>query len=210
MFLLGERWGFMSAKNYRPIKFLDRMEGNNHIVLLYDNPKYADVVIARYLLNGLQKGESCIFFSPDEPKTIEERLSAKGIDVDSYKQANSLRIYRTERSDAGKLDMLSTLRRIREESTKGMRPPYRFVGRTITDTETKEGMTLGLAVEKSGHEHFEEFDCSQMCYYDISGIEQSRRDEWIRGLLKNHHHVIYASEPDKAVAFETMLLEDVE
>jgi hypothetical protein len=47
-----------------------------------------------------------------------------------------------------------------------------------------------------------------MCYYPISGIEQSRRDEWIRGLLKNHHHVIYASEPDRAVAFETMLLED--
>jgi hypothetical protein len=26
--------------------------------------------------------------------------------------------------------------------------------------------------------------------------------------LKNHHQVIYASEPDRAVAFETMLLED--
>jgi hypothetical protein len=26
--------------NYRPIKFLDRMEGNNHIVLLYDSQKY--------------------------------------------------------------------------------------------------------------------------------------------------------------------------
>ena len=27
-----------------------------------------------------------------------------------------------------------------------------------------------------------------------------------RGLLKNHHHVIYASDPEKAVAFETDLL----
>lgn len=48
----------MSAEkaNYRPIKFLDRMERNNHIVLLYDNEEYADLVISRYLLNGLQKG----------------------------------------------------------------------------------------------------------------------------------------------------------
>jgi hypothetical protein len=91
-----------------------------------------------------------------------------------------------------------------------MKPPYRFVGRTITDTETKEGMKLGLVVERTGHEHFEDFDCSQMCYYEISRIERSRRDEWITGLLKNHHHVVYASEPDKAVAFETMLLEDEE
>jgi hypothetical protein len=46
---------------YRPINFIDRIEGNNHIVLLYDDQKYADLVIARYISNGLEKGESCIF-----------------------------------------------------------------------------------------------------------------------------------------------------
>jgi MEDS: MEthanogen/methylotroph, DcmR Sensory domain len=198
--------------NYRPIKFLDRMEGNNHMVLLYDNQKYADLIIARYFLNGLQKGESCIFFTTDKPEIIEERLSAEGIDVDSYKRTNSLRIFYIERYDVNnnKLDALGTLKLIREEATRGMKPPYRFVGRTIMETGTIEGMNLGLVVEKIGHEHFEEFDNSQLCYYDISGIEQSKRDEWIRELLKNHHYVIYASEPDKAVAFETMLLEPEE
>jgi hypothetical protein len=184
------------------------MEGNKHTVLLYDNQKYADLIIARYLLNGLKKGESCIFFTSDRPETVEKRLSAQGIDVDSYEQKNSLRIFSIERSDENKVDTLRTLKRIREEATRGMNPPYRFVGRTITDTTTIEGMKLGMTVEKTGHEHFEEFDNSQLCYYDISGIEKSKRDEWITGLLKNHHHVIYASEPDKAVAFETMLLEE--
>ena len=197
--------------SYRPIKLLDKMEGKNHIVLLYSNEKkYADLVIARYLLNGLQKGESCIFFTSDKPETIEGRLFAKGIDVDSYKGTNSLRIFCIERSSANRIDALDTLKSIREEATRGMKPPYRFVGRTIRDTGTIEGMSLGLAVEKTGHEHFEEFDNSQLCYYDISEIEQSKRDEWIRGLLKTHHYVIYASEPDKAVAFETKLLEPEE
>ncbi len=197
--------------SYRPIKLLDKMEGKNHIVLLYSNEKkYADLVIARYLLNGLQKGESCIFFTSDKPETIEGRLFAKGIDVDSYKGTNSLRIFCIERSSANRIDALDTLKSIREEATRGMKPPYRFVGRTIRDTGTIEGMSLGLVVEKTGHEHFEEFDNSQLCYYDISEIEQSKRDEWIRGLLKTHHYVIYASEPDKAVAFETMLLEPEE
>jgi hypothetical protein len=121
-----------------------------------------------------------------------------------------LRIFCIERSGANKLDVLDTLKSIREEATRGMKPPYRFVGRTIRDTGTIEGMNLGLIVEKTGHEHFEEFDNSQLCYYDISEIEQSKRNEWIRGLLKTHHYVIYASEPDKAVAFETMLLEPEE
>ena len=197
--------------SYRPIKVLDKMEGKNHIVLLYYNEKkYADLVIARYLLNGLQKGESCIFFTSDKPETIEGRLFAKGIDVDSYKGTNSLRIFCIERSGANRLDVLDTLKSIREEATRGMKPPYRFVGRTIRDTGSIEGMNLGLVVEKTGHEHFEEFDNSQLCYYDISEIEQSKRNEWIRGLLKTHHYVIYASEPDKAVAFETMLLDHEE
>ena len=196
--------------SYRPIKLLDKMEGNNHIVLLYYNENYADLVVARYLLNGLQKGESCIFFTSDKPETIEERLFVKGIDVDSYKRTNSLRIFRIEKYDTSNLDALGTLKSIREEATRGMKPPYRFVGRTIRDTGTIEGMNLGLVVERTGHEHFEEFDNSQLCYYDISRIEQSKRDEWIGGLLATHHYVIYASEPDKAVAFETMLLEPEE
>jgi hypothetical protein len=69
-------------ESYRPLKFLDRMEGNNHIVFLYDSKKYADLIIARYLLNGLQKGESCIFFTSDKPETVEASLSAEGIDFD--------------------------------------------------------------------------------------------------------------------------------
>ena len=207
MFQVGR---FMSAENYRPIKFVDRMEGNNHIVLLYDDQKYADTVIARYLANGLQKGDSCIFFTSDDPSEIEARLYAQGIDVALYKQANSLRIYSIERSDENKRDVLSTLKAIRAQATEGMKPPFRFVGRTITDTASREGMELGMVVEKTGHQHFSEFDNSQMCYYDVSEIEQSRREEWIRELLRNHHHVIYASDPDKAVAFETMLLEEEE
>jgi hypothetical protein len=39
---------------------------------------------------------------------------------------------------------------------------------------------MGLAIEKTGHDHFEDFDYSQMCYYHISKIEKSNRHEWIR------------------------------
>ena len=90
-----------------------------------------------------------------------------------------------------------------------MKLPYRFVGRTITDTQTVDGMKLGLVLEKTGHDHFDEFNCSQMCYYDISKIESTKRHGWISGLLKNHHYVIYAAESNKAVTFETMLLKDI-
>ena len=200
----------MNTENvdYHPIKYIDHLDRHKHIVLLYDNEKYAYWIISRYILNGLNNNESCIFFTSDDPKTVEERLSLEGIDVNLFKQKNSLSIYNIEKSYNDKLDILSTLKHIRKEATFGMKSPYRFVGRTITDTETKDGMTLGIALEKIGHEHFDEFECSQMCYYDISKIEQSLRPQWIANLLKNHHNVIYASEPDKAVAFDTKLLDE--
>jgi hypothetical protein len=52
-----------------------------------------------------------------------------------------------------------------------MKPPYRFVGRVITDTKTVQGMEMGLIVERTGQEHFQEFNCSELCYYEISRIE---------------------------------------
>lgn len=196
-----------NLKNYRPMKFVDRMERNKHILLLYDDQKYAYWIIGRYFHNGFAKGESCIFYTTDRPKIIEKQLSASGIDVSLFKQKNMLRIHGIDGSDDNKHDMPHTLDQMREESKRSMNPPYRFVGGTITNIGTKEGMKFSILLEKTGHQHFDEFNYSQICFYDLSKIEPTRKHEWISSLLRNHHYVIYASEPDKAVAFETALLE---
>jgi hypothetical protein len=193
-------------KNYRPMKFVDQVEKNKHILLLYDDQKYADWILGRYFHNGLAKGESCIFFTPDRSEVMERRLSAEGIDVRSFKKKNLLRIYEVERSDDNKHDKYYTRNQICEYR-KGMKPPYRFAGRMVTEIGTENGMKFQLLQETTGHQHFDEFNCSQMCHYDISRIEPTRKHEWISLLLRNHHYVIYASEPNKAVAFETALLE---
>ena len=195
------------SKNYRPMKFVDQVERNKHILLLYDNQKYAYWIIGRYFHNGLAKGESCILYTSDRPEIIEKQLSAGGIDVNLFKKKNLLRIYEIERSDDNKHDVPHIIDQIQEESKKSMKPPYRFVGGTITDIETKDGMKFSILLEKTGHQHFDEFNYSQICCYDISKIEPTRKHEWISSLLRNHHYVIYASKPNKAVAFETALLE---
>jgi DcmR-like sensory protein len=196
------------SDDYHPVKFLDQLEGNKHIVMLYDDEKNADMIIARYFLNGFNKGGSCIYFTDLDPEAIEKRLSLQGIDTARYKKEERLRIFHTETSDSGKTDVLATLRAIRSESTKGMKGPFRFAGRTITDIESIDGLMLGMQTEKTGQEHFEEFDNSQLCFYDVRKLEPSRRDEWVRGLLENHDQMIYASDPNRAVAFDTSLLEE--
>jgi hypothetical protein len=196
-----------SEKDYRPMKFIDEMEKNKHILLLYNNQKYAYWVIGRYIHNGFAKGESCIFYTSDRPEIVENQLSAEGIDVSLYKQKNMLRIHEVEKSDDSRQNLPSTLNQIREDDTKDVKLPYRRVGGNITDLQTIYGMKLSLSLEQAGHQHFDEFNYSQICYYDVSKIENTRKPEWISSLLRNHHYVIYASEPNKAVAFETALLE---
>jgi hypothetical protein len=88
-----------------------------------------------------------------------------------------------------------------------MKPQYRLAWRMVIEIGTKNGMKSQILQETTGHQHFDEFNCSQICHYDISRIEPTRKHEWISLLLRNHHYVIYASEPNKAVAFETTLLE---
>ncbi len=55
---------------------------------------------------------------------------------------------------------------------------------------------------------FEESVDSMLCFYDIRKVESSRRDKLAGALLDSHDQVINASDPDKAVEFETSLLEE--
>ena len=193
--------------SYRPKGFIDRLEDNKHIVMLYDNEKRADSIVAQYFIEGFKKGGSCIFFTDVDPVAIRRRLIAQGIDVGRYEKDNRLRIFKIPASDGGKGDALKALKAMTAETTRGMKRPFRFVGRTITDIESVNGMLQGMKLEKIGNDHFEEFGISLLCYYDIRKLERSKRGQWIRGLLDNHNSVIYASGAGKAVAFETALLE---
>jgi MEDS: MEthanogen/methylotroph, DcmR Sensory domain len=200
----------VSATNpaYQPVGFLDRLEGNNHLVMLYDDEKNADLMIARYFQNGLDKGGSCIFLTDGDPKSVERRLASQGIDVEGYLRENRLRIFDTRSMAIGEGDVLGAQKAITAECTRGMRPPFRFAGRTIPDIESVDGMLQGMQFEKTGQEHWLEFGISLLCFYDVRKLESSRRGEWVSGLLENHNQVIYASNPDKAVGFETSLLEE--
>ena len=192
---------------YHPVRFLDRLEGNNHMVMLYDDERNADLMIARYFQNGLNKGDSCIFLTDGDPKLTARRLASQGIDVDGYVKENRLRIFDTRSMAIGETDVLGAQKAITAECTRGMMPPFRLAGRTIPDIESVNGMRQGMQFETTGQEHWPEFGISLLCFYDVRKLESSRRDEWVKGLLENHHQVIYASHPGKAVGFETSLLE---
>jgi hypothetical protein len=190
------------------LTFLGRLEKNRHVVMLYDDDKYADLIITRYFTDGFKKGESCVFLTDEDSVSVRRRLVTQGIRADSYEKEKRLRIFKTPSPAGGRMDVVDMQRAMIAESTRGMKGPFRFVGRTIPDTRSVEGMRQGMNFEKVGNDHFDEFGVGLLCFYDIREMEPSRREEWVRGLLENHQSVVYASAPRKSVAFETSLLEE--
>jgi hypothetical protein len=179
--------------------------------MLYDDEKRADSIVAEYFAEGFKKGGSCIFFADADPAKIKRRLVAQGIDVERYEKDNRLRIFKIPpTSNRRRVSALKALKAMTAETTKGMKSPFWFVGRTIIDIESVDGMLRGMKLERVGNDHFEEFDISLLCYYDVRKMERSKRGKWIRGLLENHSSLIYASDSRKAVAFETTLLEEAD
>ena len=94
------------------------------------------------------------------------------------------------------------LKKIRSEST----PPYWIVARLIPDVSTIDGIKTELEAERLLHRHFDKYDCSFLCSYNLDEIEAEKHKLWLDHLLKNHHSVIYAVEPKNAVAFDSDLL----
>ena len=193
--------------NYPPLKDIDNLKEKNHSMVLYDNDEYGKLVKCRYIENGLKKGEHTICITHDDvDKTVDE-LASSGIDVDYYNRKNLLHVYQIEnimeRPDgiiAGYNDLLKKL-------TADSKPPYRFVGRTIPNVCTTEGIKAEIEIEKLFHSNFEKYDCSFLCPYAVNDIEGSRRPFWLKELMANHHNLIYAADPANAVTFDPDLLD---
>lgn len=193
-------------EDYGPIRFLDNLPPKSHSVLLYNDKKYAELVTSHYISKGLERGESCVYLTFEDPRKIEGSLSKSGIDVETFKQRNLLRTYKIKRSDVDEGNPYDNLRKVIRESTIGLRPPYRFYRNFVPIEKSVKGMKLELLYEQLLHENFKSLDLSLMCRHDLSEIEESARADFVETLLKNHHQVIYASEPEKAVAFDPSIL----
>ncbi|MGI9566734.1 MAG: MEDS domain-containing protein [Nitrosopumilus sp.] len=165
----------------------------------------------RFIENGLKKGEKVICFTPYNVNKLEEEIASSGIDVNYYKQQDMLYFYHIEdiakRLDGTKVgfnDMLDMLTGLDSSN------PFRVLGTAIPDVSTKDRVTAQIEGERVIHLRFENKPFSFLCPFDISDIEPEERPRWLRELSANHHNLIYATSPDKAVAFETDLLNPVD
>lgn len=193
-------------KNYPPLQDVDNLLEKNHSMVLYDNEEYGKLVKYRYLENGLKKGEHSFILTHDDVNSIENEVASFGIDVDFFKQKNLLHIHKLENIMDPQDDIIQGLKDSIKQITTGLKPPYRFIGRIISDVSSKEDIEKELKIEHEFHSHFDDYDFSFLCTYNVNNIESTRLSKWLEGLLANHHNLIYATNPEDSVTFDPQLL----
>lgn len=196
--------------NYPPVDYIKHTSGQNHLMMLYDNKDYANLVQNQFIIQGLNKDEKCIILTHDNSEFVEKIMSDAGIDVEYYKKKNLLYIYPIGSLIDNPEGVFIAFNALYKEITADSSHPCRFVGRLISDVCTKEGMELELELEKTFHNNFDLYNCSFMCPYGIDDIESDNRNVWIKELINNHHKFVYATNSESAVGFDSDLINTVE
>ena len=191
--------------NYPPLKDVDNLNERNHSMLLYDNPKYGNLVKYHYLENGLKKGEHCICLT-HEVTSVEDEIVSFGIDLEHFKRKNLLDIHNIENILEKRGGLESRYTNLFNFVTRGLKDPFRIIGRFISDISTEDGISDELLLEQTFHSNFKKSRGSFLCTYNVNDIEGSKRPIWLTKLFKNHHHLIYATDPANANTFDPDLL----
>ncbi|TLX94180.1 MAG: hypothetical protein E6K91_07200 [Thaumarchaeota archaeon] len=175
------------------ISFVDSLDSKKHLLLLYEDPEFAKLIEFRFIKNGLKNDENCIYASSEDSGLIVIKMLSYGIPL-KYFQSNQLRVLQIKNREGSKEAILQSCRNDTKRIMSDLKPPYRIVTRIVPNVDTKEGICVELELERNLHKTFEEFGGSILCPYDISKIEETKREKWIEELRQNHHAEIRVSK----------------
>ena len=178
----------------------------SHSVLFYEDRKYADLVAAEYLSRGLEKAESCVYLTSEDPEFVKKRLTDLVGPLREGIRENRLRIYPVYAKNIEKAPSFKAIRKLLENSTRGMKPPFRIfgnIGQPITDAKAR---VSELSIEKLLHESFHSLGITMLCWYNLAKVPRVARRKLVESTVERHNYVVFASDPSKAFGVDTSLL----
>jgi hypothetical protein len=198
-----------NAKNnihHDPLKFVDTLSDQKHIVLFYEELEGAKIVEYRYLNNGLLKGQDGIHITPDDRdiSSIENEMKNNDIDVERFIKRGLLHIRQVSDTRNDQDGEVKRFENIAKEILDNLKSPFRAIRAVVIhvpEVNTEEQIASRLVVEHSYHSSFHRFGGSLLCSYPVKQIEPRRRGKWIADLLQNHHSAIFVTKQGQGIAF---------
>ena len=176
-----------------PIRYVDSLDGKQHILLLYEDQEYARIIEFRFIKNGLDSQENCIYITDEDSGQVVIKFLSYGIPL-HYFQSGKLRVIQIHNTFTNMNEIANGCEKDIKMILEYLIPPFRIVGRIVPNVTTINGISVELEFEKKTHDCFDESRGSIMCTYDLSKIEKTRRRKWMEDLRQNHHATIYATK----------------
>jgi hypothetical protein len=190
-----------------PLKFISKLDKKKHIVLYYDNPTFGKKIQFRFIMDGLLKGENCIYVihENDNPKSIENEMIDNGIDVKKYSKYKLLTIFTIPDILKHPNGVLKGSEEIIDKIFSDLNPnlPFRLVVRMIDKLNTRDQIAANLDLEQYYHSKFEHFNGFILCHYDVRHNPTNTNGIWVENILENHHSAIFVTEnEEEGIAFD--------
>lgn len=172
------------------------------MVLFYEKLEYGLMIQFRFIKNGLLKGEHCIYGTHGDTQYIENQMAYSGINVEDFKRKNLLHIYQIPNAMDDPEGPLKGAEKIMNKILADSKPPFRVVSVLVPEINTDAQMAAELDIERNRHASFGNLQCSWLCPYDLENIEASILEEFMDGILRNHHAAISTSKFGLGIAFD--------
>ena len=186
---------------YEATSFVDTLDTGKHVVLFYERFEYGLMLQFQFIKNGLLKGEHCVYGTHGDPKYIEDQMAYSGINVEEFKTKNLLHVYSIPNAMDDPEGALKGAEKITKKILADSKPPFRVVSIFVPEVNTDAEMKAQLDIEHERHASFSNLQCSWLCPYDVSKIEDSIKEKFMDGLLRNHHAVISVARSGAGIAF---------
>ena len=202
----------MTKENHlfeQPFNFVRKVKHGEHIVLFYEEPEYARMILFEFIKSGLNKGEHCIYVSEEDKEIVKMEMSDASINVDEFIKNDLLLIHQIPNLATTGIPQI-TLERLTQITlhpwTKEDRLE-RIVLRCIFKTDTEEQIRSNLKWEYDyRYMGFKGLQGTMICTYLVNNIIPTISDsggygKWMNNLLEIYDGVIFARKFWKGVAF---------
>ena len=182
---------------------IDEPKIGTHCILVYDQPKHMYNFAGWFLKKGLEKKQSSLFITDENPGVVELELRDQGIKTNEWKSQNLLHISKIPKNLADELD-LDDLQSVVMQSLNGSEPPYRIFAKICSKIDSEFAKKL-IKIEHELNEIMASMPCSLICSFNKE--ELAKIDpKYSKEIIENHSVVFYASINDKSCSFETDIL----
>jgi chemotaxis family two-component system sensor kinase Cph1 len=178
-----------------PLKFIDTLDSSKHIVLYYENEDFSKKIQYRFIRNGLEKGDNCIYTThEDNDLIIKKEMCNNDINADIYIERGQLKIFKIPDIMEHPNGLFRGAEEVFKKILSDLRPPFRLVGSFMYELITEEQIEANLALEHLCQSEFDKFGGMILCPYDIKKSPTGTQGKWAEVILENHNSVILVTD----------------